>query len=42
MAAGLVQRLGVADVIHVTGGGVPTWARAGYAVDSGADAPAPA
>jgi hydroxyacylglutathione hydrolase len=30
VAAGLVQRLGVEDVLHVAGGGVPGWIRAGY------------
>ena len=42
VATGLVKRLGVERVIHIAGGGVPAWARAGYPVEPGAEAPAPA
>ena len=34
VAAGLVQRLGAATVLHVAGGGVPAWRRAGYPIES--------
>jgi glyoxylase-like metal-dependent hydrolase (beta-lactamase superfamily II)/rhodanese-related sulfurtransferase len=34
MAVGLLQRRGFADVIHITPGGVGTWARLGHAVES--------
>jgi rhodanese-related sulfurtransferase len=33
VGASLVQRLGVAEVIHVVDGGVGTWARAGYQIE---------
>lgn len=33
IAASLVRRLGVDDVMHVTGGGVGTWAAAGHPVE---------
>jgi glyoxylase-like metal-dependent hydrolase (beta-lactamase superfamily II)/rhodanese-related sulfurtransferase len=33
VAAGLVQRLGATTVLHVAGGGVPTWQRAGYPIE---------
>ena len=32
VAAGLVQRLGADTVLHVAGGGVPAWRRAGYPI----------
>jgi rhodanese-related sulfurtransferase len=34
VAAGLVQRLGADIVLHVAGGGVPAWQRAGYPIES--------
>lgn len=34
VASGLVQRLGASTVLHVAGGGVPTWRRAGYPIES--------
>jgi glyoxylase-like metal-dependent hydrolase (beta-lactamase superfamily II)/rhodanese-related sulfurtransferase len=34
VAAGLVQRLGAETVLHVAGGGVPAWQRAGYPIES--------
>jgi rhodanese-related sulfurtransferase len=34
VAAGLVQRLGADSVLHVAGGGVPTWRRAGYHIEA--------
>jgi hydroxyacylglutathione hydrolase len=34
VAAGLVQRLGADTVLHVAGGGVPAWRRAGYPMES--------
>jgi len=33
VAAGLVQRLGADIVLHVAGGGVPAWRRAGYPIE---------
>ena len=33
VASGLVQRLGVETVLHVAGGGVPKWGRAGYPIE---------
>ena len=33
VAAGLVQRLGAITVLHVAGGGVPAWQRAGYPME---------
>jgi hydroxyacylglutathione hydrolase len=33
VGASLVQRLGMAEVIHVVDGGVGTWARAGYEIE---------
>jgi hydroxyacylglutathione hydrolase len=33
VAAGLVQRLGGGAVMHVAGGGVPAWRRAGYPIE---------
>jgi len=33
MAVGLVRRSGFAEVIHVTGGGVGTWAARGYPIE---------
>ena len=36
VAAGLVLRLGADTVLHVAGGGVPKWERAGYPIDPGA------
>jgi hydroxyacylglutathione hydrolase len=33
VAAGLVQRLGADTVMHVAGGGVPAWRRAGYPIE---------
>jgi rhodanese-related sulfurtransferase len=33
VAASLLQRLGAREVLHVVGGGVGTWARAGWPVD---------
>jgi hydroxyacylglutathione hydrolase len=35
VAASLLQRYGARDVLHVVGGGVPTWARAGWPVTGG-------
>jgi len=34
VAAGLVLRLGADTVLHVAGGGVPAWRRAGYPIES--------
>jgi hydroxyacylglutathione hydrolase len=34
VAAGLVRRLGADTVLHVAGGGVPAWRRAGYHIES--------
>jgi hydroxyacylglutathione hydrolase len=34
-AASLLQRHGVAEVLHVVDGGVGTWARSGRPVDGG-------
>src|SRR5205823_8944005 len=34
VAAGLVQRLGAGDVLHVAGGGVPAWTGAGHPIES--------
>jgi glyoxylase-like metal-dependent hydrolase (beta-lactamase superfamily II)/rhodanese-related sulfurtransferase len=34
VAAGLVQRLGACDVLHVAGGGVPAWKHAGHPIES--------
>jgi rhodanese-related sulfurtransferase len=33
MAVGLVRRSGFAEVIHVTAGGVGTWAARGYPIE---------
>ena len=33
VGAGLVQRLGATSVLHVAGGGVPAWSRAGHPID---------
>ena len=34
VAAGLVQRLGAPVVLHVAGGGVPSWGRAGHPIEA--------
>ncbi|MGI8945746.1 MAG: MBL fold metallo-hydrolase [Thermoleophilaceae bacterium] len=38
VAAGLLQRFGASDVLHVTDGGVPQWGRLGHPLDSSPDA----
>ena len=38
VAAGLLQRLGASAVMHVAGGGVPAWRRAGYPIDGASPA----
>ncbi len=42
VAASLLRRLGVEDVLHVTPGGVGSWTRAGYPVTDGEPAGEPA